>query len=359
MDFGLSEEQRMLEESLTRHLSAAVPLDRLRKASDPANPQGDLVEGLADLGMTALLVPEQSGGLGLSILDAALAAMALGRAAAPIPFLGPFVLAPLAIALGGSEAQKASLLPGIAAGNIRIGAALSEAVAARADAGVTAEGHRLTGRALFVLDFEAQHFLVADRAGRLWLVEQDAQGLQRTSFATIDVTRRTGELRFAATPGEPLPGASPEVLQRVIDAGRVMLAADTLGAAGHMLEAAVDYAKTREQFGRPIGSFQAVRHMCAEMAAALEPCRAFLWYAAHAQDALPDEAALQAAHVKAHVSEVGTKVAKLATEVHGGMGFTDLLGLHFWFKRIAWNRQMLGSPEILRREAARMRGLAA
>jgi alkylation response protein AidB-like acyl-CoA dehydrogenase len=359
MDFGLSEEQRMLEESLTRHLSAAVPLDRLRQAADPQTADDDLVEGLAELGITALLVPEESGGLGLSILDAALAAMALGRAAAPIPFVGPFVMAPLTIALAGSDAQKAALLPAIAAGKIRIGAALSEAVAARADAGVTAEGHRLTGRALFVLDLEAQHYLVADRDSRLWLVDHAAPGLERTPFTTIDVTRRTGELRFAATPAEPLPGASPEVLRRVIDAGRVMLAADTLGAASHMLEAAVDYAKTREQFGRPIGAFQAVRHMCAEMAAALEPCRAFIWYAAHAQNALPGEAALQAAHVKAHVAEVGTRVAKLATEVHGGMGFTDLLGLHFWFKRIAFNRQMLGSPEILRREAARIRGLAA
>ncbi|WP_448578006.1 acyl-CoA dehydrogenase family protein [Thermaurantiacus sp.] len=359
MDFGLSDEQRMLEETLARHLSAAAPLDRLRQAADPATPDDDLVAGLAELGITALLVPEDMGGLGLSILDAALAAIALGRAAAPVPFVGPFVLAPLAIALSGSNAQRAALLPAIAAGKLKIGAALSEAVVARADAGVTAEDHRLTGRALFILDVEAQKYLVADRSGGLWLVDADAPGLERTRFTTIDVTRRTGELRFARTPAEPLPGASPEVLRRVIDAGRVMLAADTFGAASHMLEAAVDYAKTREQFGRPIGTFQAVRHMCAEMAAALEPCRAFLWYAAHAQDALPDEAALQAAHVKAHLSEVGTRVAKTATEVHGGMGFTDLLGLHFWFKRIAWNRQMLGSPEILRREAARLRGLAA
>ena len=138
-----------------------------------------------------------------------------------------------------------------------------------------------------------------------------------------------------------------------------MLAADTLGAAQNMLDQAVAYAKEREQFNRPIGSFQAVKHMCAEMAAHLEPCRALVWYAAHALDELPDESTLTACHTKAHLAEVGKFVAKTATEVHGGMGFTDLLGLHYWFKRIGFNRQMLGAPELVREEAARIQGLVA
>ena len=119
-----------------------------------------------------------------------------------------------------------------------------------------------------------------------------------------------------------------------------------------MLDQAVDYAKQRHQFGRPIGSFQAVKHMCAEMAANLEPTRAFMWYAGNAFAALPDEAPRLAGHFKAHISEVGTFVAKTATEVHGGMGFTDLVGLHYWFKRIGFNRQLLGSPERLRQEVS-------
>ena len=138
-----------------------------------------------------------------------------------------------------------------------------------------------------------------------------------------------------------------------------MLAADTLGAAQNMLDQAVEYAMQREQFNRPIGSFQAVKHMCAEMAASLEPCRAMVWYASHALDALPAEASLSACHAKAHLAEVGKFVAKTATEVHGGMGFTDLLGLHYWFKRIGYNRQMLGAPELLREQAARLQGLCA
>ena len=140
---------------------------------------------------------------------------------------------------------------------------------------------------------------------------------------------------------------------------RVMLAADTLGAAQNMLNQAVSYAGQREQFNRPIATFQAVKHMCAEMAAELEPCRAFVWYAAHALNTLPAEARLTACHLKAHLAEVGQFVARTATEVHGGMGFTDLVGLHYWFKRIGFNRQMLGTPERLREEAARLQGLVA
>ena len=145
----------------------------------------------------------------------------------------------------------------------------------------------------------------------------------------------------------------------MIDTGRVMLAADTLGAAQNMLDQAVAHAKERRQFNRPIGSFQAVKHLCAEMAAALEPCRAMVWYAAHALSAIPQEAHLTACHTKAHIAEVGTFVARTATEVHGGMGFTDLLGLHYWFKRIGFNRQMLGTPELVREEAARAQQLIA
>lgn len=111
------------------------------------------------------------------------------------------------------------------------------------------------------------------------------------------------------------------------------------------------------QFGRPIGSFQAVKHMCAEMAAELEPCRAMMWYAAHAFDEIAGEARLTACHAKAHVSEVGTFVARTSTEVHGGIGFTDELGLHLWFKRIGANRQLLGGPDLVREEAAKLQQL--
>ena len=138
---------------------------------------------------------------------------------------------------------------------------------------------------------------------------------------------------------------------------RLLVAADTLGTAQAMIDKAVAYSKERQQFGRVIGSFQAVKHMCAEMAAKLEPARALIWHAAHALDIGDAEGPMMANLAKAHLSEVGTFVARTATEVHGGMGFTDLVGLHYWYKRIGVNRQLLGSPEQARQTAAQLQGL--
>jgi alkylation response protein AidB-like acyl-CoA dehydrogenase len=361
MDFGLSEEQVLLKDSIDGFLKTRAPLDRTRKFADGKETRAtDLWQGLTELGVPGLLIGDAHGGVGLTPLDAALVAESLGAHVAPVPFVGTAVLAPLAIARAGSPAQQNDWLPKLADGRVIAGAAFTEAVGVRDGAGVVHKGDTLDGTALFVLDFEADVYVVADRTRRLWLVPADAPGLTRVKLATIDRTRPLGELRFTNVRAEVLPGSTDTgVVASLIDAGRVMLAADTVGAARAMLDQAVGYAKTREQFGRPIGSFQAVKHMCAEMAAELEPCVAMFWYAAHALAAVPEEASITACHTKALVSEMGKHVAKLATEVHGGMGFTDLLGLHYWFKRIGANRQLLGSPERLREEAARLQGLIA
>jgi alkylation response protein AidB-like acyl-CoA dehydrogenase len=263
------------------------------------------------------------------------------------------VLAPLALR-GATPEQQSKWLPRLASGEARAGIAISEAVAgARDGAGVEAKEGRLTGKALFVMDAEgADLLIVADRTGALHLVEQPPPAEAMTS---IDATRRLSEVAFRATPAEPL--ASNEGLERLRDAAWVMLAADTLGAAQAMLDKAVAYAKERRQFGRVIGSFQAVKHMCAEMAAELEPARALVWYAAYAFDHAPEEATVMAAHAKAHLAEIGRFIARTSTEVHGGIGITDLLGLHYWFKRIGLNRQLLGGSERVREAAARAQGL--
>lgn len=357
MDFSITPDQRLMQESLSRTLADVSSLERVRRFAG-GDERRDVHDALAEFGLTGILVPEEYGGLGLKLLDAALAAEALGRAVTPGPFLGACVLAPLAFRLAGSAEQQAAWLPRIASGERVFGMAIAEPIAgARDGAGVKVSDGRLTGTALFVTDaMSADHFIVADMSGGLHLVDADAPGLTRAPMTSIDRTRPLGELRFEATPAEALGGGA---LERLRDAGWAMLAADTLGAADVMIEKAVAYAKEREQFGRVIGSFQAVKHMCAEMAAELEPCRSLVWYAAYAFDEAPQEAALVAAHAKAHTSEVGRFIARTATEVHGGMGITDLLGLHFWFKRIGLNRQLLGGPERVRRLAAQMQGLAA
>lgn len=359
MEFGLSAQQVMLQESVAQYLDRFSPLQRVRAHCEQrGNRADDVWSGLCDLGIPGLIIAEEHGGIGCSILDAALVAETLGSRVAPAPFVSTAVMAPLAIAAAGSQEQQARWMPALAEGRIVAGAGLSAAASNRLIDPVRATSGTLRGRALFVLDFAADIYLVADHEQKLYIVEAADPGLHRAELRTIDRTRSIGELVFEDAAAELLPGSSdPQVCARVVEAGRITLAADTLGAAGIMLERAVGYSKERLQFGRPVGSFQAVKHMCAEMAAELEPCRAFLWYAAHAFDAQPDESTLTACHAKAHICEVGTRVARTSTEVHGGIGFTDELGLHLWFKRIGANRQLLGGPDQLREEAAGMQGL--
>ena len=357
MRFALSEDQTLLQDSLNRTLADLSPLDRVRRFADGNECSApDIWAGLSELGLPGLMIAEEYGGLGLGLVEAMLAAEALGRVVAPTPFLGSTVLAPLALQLGGSAEQKSHWLPKLAAGEAIAGVAISEPIAgAREDAGVTAANGRLNGKALFALDTAgADLLIVADRRGGLHLA-QVAETAEL--MGSIDATRRIAELTFKDTPAEAL--ASNEAIERLRDAAWVMLAADTLGACQTMLDKAVEYAKERKQFGRTIGSFQAVKHLCAEMAAELEPARALVWYAAYAFDHAPDEAPLMAAHAKAHLSEIGRFIARTSTEVHGGIGMTDLLGLHYWFKRIGQNHQLLGGPERVRELAARMQGLVA
>lgn len=361
MDFGLSEEQRLLEQTLRRWLEEQLPVARVREiAAREDGADAALWQGLAELGVLGLLVPEEHGGGGLGLLDAALAMQSLARAAAPAPFLASAVLAPVALAAAGTETQRREWLPRLAAGKAQIGVALGEIAGRRGELRV--DGGRLQGRALFAVDAgAADAFLVALDGDHLALVPAGASGLTVTLLPTIDRTRRVAELACDGVgPIEWLggPAGVKGAAARVLDAGRVALAADALGAAERALEMAVAYAKQRVQFGRPIGSFQAVKHLCAEMTAELEPARSLVWYAAYAFDHRPEEASTVAAHAKAHLSDVATWIVRTATEVYGGYGFTDEGDLHLWFKRAGLDRQLLGGPEAVRAEAAAAQGLA-
>ena len=199
--------------------------------------------------------------------------------------------------------------------------------------------------------------MLANKSGELFLIDSSSKGITVTELVTVDKTRTSIELTLDKVDATLLPGSSDlSVIEKVLDAGRLMLSADTVGASQVMLDKAVAYSLERKQFGRLIGSFQAVKHMCAEMAAELEPCHSMIWHAAHSQDSSTEDARLMACQTKAHVSEVGKQISKTSTEVHGGMGFTDELGLHYWFKRIGLNRQLLGSPELIREEAGKLQG---
>ena len=359
MYFGLSEEQKSLEENINRFLEDNASLDVIKAVANGESEKAQQVhQGIIDLGLSGLVVPEEYGGLELNMLFATVVASALGSGTAPVPYAGSYVMAPIAINLGGDEQQKSNWLPKIAGGECVIGVGLSEYVGAREDSGIEFSNGKLSGRCLFLIDGkDADAYLLADKSGQLYLVDSSSSGITVTELTTVDKTRTSIELVLDKVDAEILPNSSnKEVIEKVLDAGRLMLAADTVGAAQVMLNKSVAYSLERKQFGRLIGSFQAVKHMCAEMAAELEPCHSMIWHAAHCQDNVPEEARLMACQTKAHVSEVGKQVSKTATEVHGGMGFTDELGLHYWFKRIGLNRQLLGSPELIREEAGRLQG---
>jgi alkylation response protein AidB-like acyl-CoA dehydrogenase len=357
MEFALSEDQRQLQDSLRNALSRACPLARVRGAADRGLARDSEVWSVVcELGVPAILVPDEHGGLGMSLLDAAIAAEELGRSAAPVPFLGSAVLAAIALREAGSLEQNAAWLPRIASGEVVIGVALCEALGSARDGVRMVEG-RLQGSTCFVVDGAlADAYLVAETDGSLHLVDRDAAGLEQVSLTAIDATRPMVELRLNGVAAQRLPGSGAVTLQRLRDAAWVILAADTLGAGWAMIEQSVAYARDRRQFGRAIGSFQAVKHMCAEMAAELEITRAIVWYAAHAFDERPEELPMYAAHAKALLGDAGQFVARTATEVHGGMGITDELGLHHWFKRIGVNRQLYGGPARARRHAAALQG---
>jgi alkylation response protein AidB-like acyl-CoA dehydrogenase len=357
MEFALSEEQVMMQSSVERLLSDCAGLEQVRDMVAGGPVHSTLTwQALAELGVCSLLVPEEYGGAGLTLLDAALVQEMLGRHVVPVAFIASSVLAPLALLAAGSAEQKQKWLPAIAAGDMQFSVGLSEASGARDGAGVTVADGKLNGRALFVLGApDADITLLCSREGGIYAVERGTEGLEHTDLRSIDDTRCLSELNLHNVSAELLPEGD-DVIPPLLDAGRIMLAADTLGAAQKMLELAVAYSLERKQFNRVIGSFQAVKHLCAEMAAELEPCRSLVWYAAHAYTSMPEESRLMACHAKAHLGEVGRFVARSATEVHGGMGFTDLLGLHYWFKRIGCNRQLLGGPEWVREEAARVQG---
>ena len=358
MYFGLSEEQSFFKDNVKKYLEDNASLDSIRHiaSGDKKNLSKEIHRGFLNLGVNGLLIPEEFGGLGLDLLFAAVVSESLGSSTGPVPFIAPYVMAPTAILAAGSKEQKEKYLVQIATNEIMMGVGFSEFVGRRNDAGLTFLDGVLNGRAMFVLDAQtATHLLLADELGQIFVVNAKSPNIEVINLTTVDKTRQYAEIICINAPANLLENSSSSTdpIFKAIDAGRIMFAADTLGASQAMIDQAVDYSKERKQFGRAIGSFQAVKHMCAEMVADLEPCYALVWHAAHCHDHSPEEAKLMACHAKSHLSEVGKGIAKKATEVHGGMGFTDLLGLHYWFKRIGVNRQILGSPELVREEAMR------
>jgi len=346
MEFGLSEDQIMLQETVRRFVAEEVPLDLIRQVADGDDAATAKLEtDLGALGLDGLLVPEADGGSGLGVLDAILVQECFGYGVVPARFLSNSVAA-YALRDTGS-----ALVNGIASGETRFGGALNDFTSRRDGSGLLIHDDTVAGSSLMAMDVRGATHMLCLANDAIHTGEPGAA----EPVKTIDRTRAFSKLGLASID----KGIQIRDVDRVFAVACVLMAADTLGAAQCMLDKAVAYAAERQQFGRVIGSFQAVKHLCAEMAAKLEPARALLWHAAHAIDVEDEEALAMAFLAKAHISEIGTFIARTSTEVHGGMGFTDLVGLHYWFKRIGVNRQVMGSPMALRELAARQQGLVA
>jgi alkylation response protein AidB-like acyl-CoA dehydrogenase len=356
MYFGLCDERKLLQASLREFTAKELPPARLRRSFDAGSGiDAPLWCAAAEVGIQGLALPQHFGGAGQEILDLALAFEVLGEAAMPGPFLG-HALASLAIVLGGSEAQQERWLPPLAAGEIVGTVAFGEPGDAWTPEAwaVAATKGSLRGKKTCVDGAgSADLFVVGSAGGGLCLVERGAKGLRIDPIDPLDRTRPLADLCFDATPCAELPGGL-EASDAVLDAARVLLAADAFGAACKLVRLTADYALMREQFGMRIAQFQAVKHQLANLAAETEPMRGLVWYAAHAWDHLPGERAREAALVKAHVTERALHVGRSAVELHGGIGFTWECDVQFWVKRTMFDRAWLGSPRAHRERVAKL-----
>ena len=362
MYFGLSEDQIFFQDNVKKFLEDNAPLDLIRKISkgEDLNQKNEIHSGIINLGINNILVPEEYGGLELDLLFAAAISQSIGEAVAPLPYCGSYVMAPIAIQIGASKLQKENIFNEMSSGNTKFGIAFSEYFGSRDSSSIHFSNEKINGKTIFAIDCDyATDILVSDASGKIGIVSIEDKNIEIVDLITVDKTRTYKEIKFSNANVEILENTkkNTDAIEKALNAGRIITAADTLGASQAMLDKAVSYSKERKQFNRVIGSFQAVKHMCAEMAADLEPCYSLVWHAAHSFDNNDDDSKIMSCHAKSHISEVAKMVSKKATEVHGGMGFTDLLGLHFWFKRIGLNRQLLGAPEIVRNEAAKAQGL--
>jgi len=358
MDFGLSEEQELLQETIRGFAQNECPTTRLRELFDEGSGHDPaLWTALAEMGVTGLIVPEEDGGAGMELLDLALVAEILGETALPVPFLG-HSLAALGVHLLGSKAQRTSILPALACGDEIATVALQEGDLAWApqDWTVRADGDRISGVKTIVMHAKiSDRILVGLQGGGLAWVDTKADGIEIAEANGVDRTRPFATVRFDGVAAEILEGGtgSPEQLT---NAAAVLLAADAFGSASRLIDLDVAYAQTREQFGQPIGQFQAVKHKIAQIATELEPTRGLWWYAAHALDHLPAKASHAASIAKAHITERAMNAARESVELHGGYGFTWECEVQMWFKRIMFDRSFLGTPEQHRERCAELAG---
>jgi alkylation response protein AidB-like acyl-CoA dehydrogenase len=369
MQFAFSDEQAALKREARRFLErSSAPADVRRAMEHEAGFDRDVWHKLVELGWTSLTIPEEYGGAGLGAVELAAVLEEMGGALLCAPFFSTVCLATTALLLGASDEQKREWLPAIAEGRATGALAVVEVegrwdkieATARRDGG----DFVLRGRKSFVVDgHTADLILVAARdadATAVYLVPAKAPGLVRHALQPLDPTRKLAELELddVRVPlAARLPADGARLVERTLERARVALAAEQVGGAERCLALSVDYAKTRVQFGRPIGSFQAIKHKCADMLMLVESARSACYHAAFLAATDGEELPIAAALAHSYCSEAYFRVAAETIQVHGGIGFTWEHDAHLYFRRARSSATLLGEPRLERERLAQLIGL--
>jgi alkylation response protein AidB-like acyl-CoA dehydrogenase len=375
MNFGFTQEQELLRAEVRRFLDRTCPLEEVRKlVQTPEGFSRSAFSRLAELGWVGLALPEAQGGAGLGWVDLVLLFEETGRTLFPSPLLAT-TLAACAIERAGSPEQRARWLPRLASGSTIGTLAFLEGSDRLDPGGIALSGERsgaarvLRGEKHFVLDAEAADlFLLAFREGpgpeeiSLALLERGARGLGIQPQLCIDRTVRQGRLELDGVRVGPeallgAPGGAWPTLAGLLDRGALAVAAECVGAAEAALALAVGYARERVQFGRPIGSFQGVKHPLAQIHADLESTRSLVYYAAWALDRSPEQAPLAISRAKASMSELFPQMAIDVVQLHGAIGITHEHDAHLYLKRAKWARPAFGDSAHHYERSAALRGL--
>jgi alkylation response protein AidB-like acyl-CoA dehydrogenase len=361
MYFDLNDEQGAIKSTAHDFLASRFKSERIREIAESESGFDESGwKEMAELGWAGLALPEEWGGQGLGAVELAILFEEMGYALAPSPLLSNTIVG-LALAAAGSDEQRERYLRPLADGGLRGTPALVDAGSGAQpgkfamDAAADGDGVVLNGEKTLVMDAaSADFFLVATSDGRRHLVEKDAEGVTVIPEESIDLTRRLSSVRLdgvRVAAEATLPGDASAYFP-VLHRACVALAAESTGIAQRALEMSVAYAKDRQQFGRPIGAYQAVSHRCAQMLLETEGARSAVYGAAWAADAEPESLPLAASMAKAYASDAGWRVPDAAIQVHGGIGFTWEHDLHFFLKRGRANAAMFGDAKWHRERVA-------
>jgi alkylation response protein AidB-like acyl-CoA dehydrogenase len=354
MRFELTDDQRAIQETARDFLADRYPPEEVRRLAleDERGFTDEQWQAIAELGWPALVVSEDDGGLGLGVVELAVLMEQLGYALAPTPLLSS-IAAALAIDAAGDGEQRARWLPGLAEGERR-----GTVAPVPPAGGMDADADALSATLEAVPDAGAADVLVVPTGhAALAVVELGGAGVTVQPAAALDPTRRLFTVGLDGAPAVALQAADGDRLAHARDVIAVAVAAESVGVAQRAMEMAVEHARERRQFGRPIGVFQAVSHPCAQMLLETEGARSAVLYAAWALDHAPDEAPLAAAMAKSYASDAGWRVPAAALQVLGGIGFTWEHDLHLWLKRGRANAAAWGDPRSRRARVAELLGL--